>query len=93
MQDTVDHFGKLDIVVPNAGVSPPPNGVGKWSFFSAFKLPRLTRLHCTVLGDRDVSHWWNTLEVNLLGTLNFVASVFNMHEASLTLLTARIVLR
>ncbi|KZV64875.1 NAD-P-binding protein, partial [Peniophora sp. CONT] len=50
VQDTVDHFGKIDIVIPNAGISTGP----------------------TFLGDRDIAHWWNTLEVNLLGTLNFV---------------------
>ncbi|VDB85665.1 unnamed protein product [Peniophora sp. CBMAI 1063] len=53
VQDTVDHFGRLDIVIPNAGISIPPDG--------------------TVLGNRDVTQWWKTLEVNLLGTLNFVS--------------------
>ncbi|VDC07909.1 unnamed protein product [Peniophora sp. CBMAI 1063] len=53
VQDTVDHFGHLDILVTNAGVSLPIDG--------------------TLIGDRDVKQWWNTVEVNLLGTLNFVS--------------------
>ncbi|KZV66569.1 NAD-P-binding protein [Peniophora sp. CONT] len=51
VQDTVDHFGHLDIVVANAGVTLPIDG--------------------TLIGDRDVTEWWNSMEVNLLGALNF----------------------
>ncbi|KZV62613.1 NAD-P-binding protein [Peniophora sp. CONT] len=53
VQDTVDSFGRIDVVVANAGVTLPHDG--------------------TTIGDRDVGQWWNTMEVNLLGTLNFVA--------------------
>ncbi|KZV64874.1 NAD(P)-binding protein [Peniophora sp. CONT] len=53
VQDTVDHFGRIDIVIPNAGVATAPDG--------------------TLLGDRGIPLWWNTMEVNLLGTLNFVS--------------------
>lgn len=29
IQDTVDHFGRIDVVIPNAGVAIPPDGKGK----------------------------------------------------------------
>ncbi|VDC03296.1 unnamed protein product [Peniophora sp. CBMAI 1063] len=53
VQDTVERFGRIDVVVANAGVGLPHDG--------------------TPIGKRDVRQWWNTMEVNVLGTLNFVS--------------------
>ncbi|KZV63751.1 NAD-P-binding protein [Peniophora sp. CONT] len=53
VQDMVDRFGRIDVVVANAGVGLPHDG--------------------TPIGNRDTLQWWNTMEVNLLGTLNFVS--------------------
>ncbi|VDC07856.1 unnamed protein product [Peniophora sp. CBMAI 1063] len=50
VQETFDHFGRIDVVVANAG----------------------TGDKSAPIGDRDISRWWNTMEVNLLGTLNYV---------------------
>ncbi|VDC07857.1 unnamed protein product [Peniophora sp. CBMAI 1063] len=51
VEDTVAHFGKIDVVIANAGVASKP----------------------ALIGEADVTQWWSTLEVNLLGTVNYVA--------------------
>ncbi|VDC07158.1 unnamed protein product [Peniophora sp. CBMAI 1063] len=53
VQDMVEKFGRIDVVVANAGTTLPADG--------------------TPVGERAISQWWNTQEVNLLGTLNFVS--------------------
>ncbi|KZV70500.1 NAD-P-binding protein [Peniophora sp. CONT] len=57
VQDTVDRFGRIDVVVANAGTASPFDG--------------------KALGDREVTTWWNTMEVNMLGTMNFVGPSLN----------------
>lgn len=68
--ETVKHFGRLDILVANAGTSTAMTpGNRKFS-----TRPHVCPINptCVVLGDKDPVAWWDTFEVNVRGVFNFV---------------------
>jgi NAD(P)-dependent dehydrogenase (short-subunit alcohol dehydrogenase family) len=59
VESVLRHFGKLDILIANAGA------------ITAFT-PRLN--------EKDPNAWWNTFEVNIRGTFNFVSAAVSALE-------------
>jgi NAD(P)-dependent dehydrogenase (short-subunit alcohol dehydrogenase family) len=72
------HFGKLDILIANAGAitSFTP---GECYLFSSSLLPRyflFILFFIKGFDKKDPNAWWNTFEVNIRGVFNFVRCSF-----------------
>ena len=68
IQATVDQFGKLDILIANAGVLRP---MEKRTFAWLFSL-KFSLTFAIAFAQQDPDGWWHVMEVNIRGVYNAV---------------------
>ncbi|KAH9032948.1 hypothetical protein EDB84DRAFT_1561824 [Lactarius hengduanensis] len=67
VQATLERFGRLDVLIPNAGA------LSNFDQSSREAHPRVRANYATAeLGDKDPGRWWNTFEVNVRGVYDTV---------------------
>ncbi len=73
---TVTHFGRLDILVANAATLRPSFQRACFFLptFAEFVVIRYAdlRSYALAFASEDPSKWWETMEVNIRGTYNFI---------------------
>ena len=70
VKDAVGTFGRLDILVPNAGALTKLDKGPRCYYRHVFGFE--TEQFREGLKDKDPVDWWNTFEVNIRGVFNFV---------------------
>jgi len=74
VQSVLRRFGKLDILIANAGAVTAFTPSENLPFLSSVA-EGLTVHSIKVLNKEDPNAWWNTFEVNIRGSFNFIRYV------------------
>jgi NAD(P)-dependent dehydrogenase (short-subunit alcohol dehydrogenase family) len=76
VQSVLRRYGKLDILIANAGAitafTPGENPLSPPFFASSVCLETYCFLFIKGLNNKDPNAWWNTFEVGLRGSFNFI---------------------